>query len=108
MRTRLTGIGIDNLRLPTTTTGETLLGDALHQFNFPPRGTVKVAPQTGEGAHDGRIGVAFDCVEGYDAGKGGSPAGELGADYAQVDDVEGVFDCVVDSRFEDGLWINKG
>ena len=72
MRPRFTRIGINNFRLAISP-GE-FLGDLLDQCDFCTGGTVEVAPQTGEGAYDGGVGVAFDGVKGYDAGECGSPS----------------------------------
>jgi len=42
-----------------------------------------------------------------DAGKGSSPSCQLSTDDAQVDDVEWIFDGVVDAWFEDFTWIDE-
>jgi len=59
-----------------------------------------VTSQTHERADDGRVGVALDGVVGRHARKGGAPSGQLGGDDAEVDNVEGIFDGVVDSGEE--------
>ena len=76
------------------------LGDLLHERDLAPRRAVEVAPEAHEGAHDGGVGIALDGVIRDHPREGRAPPGELGRDYAQVDDVERILDGPLHSRLE--------
>jgi hypothetical protein len=76
------------------------LGDLLHERDLAPRRAVEVAPEAHEGAHDGGVGIALDGVIRDHPREGRAPPGELGRDYAQVDDVERILDGPLHARLE--------
>jgi hypothetical protein len=86
MGTGFAGVGTDDVRLAGK-----ILGDFFDQANFIAGGAVKVAAQDRKSLHDDRVGVAFDSIKWFHAGKMFATLMHLRNNNSEINHMRGFF-----------------